>query len=146
MQHVLMCFDTTLYHFIHKFQAIILIPFASRLCNINRRPITFDINHRITFNTLRIHFVSIYTKTVSTVDSDMIIISIESVQYEQSASITVMDGVAMNHVDTGSKTAAGTRPPLWRTRLLDAESCSFTHPAVRDNHYSFAPKIHAVML
>ena len=54
--------------------------------------------------------------------------------------------ITMNHIDTGTKTAAGTRSPLWRTRLLDAGSCSFTHPAVRDNHYSFAPKIHAVML
>ena len=53
----------------------------------------------------------------------------------------------MNHIDTGTtKTAAGTRSPLWCTRLLDAGSCSFTHPTVRDNHYSFAPKIHAVML
>ena len=54
--------------------------------------------------------------------------------------------ITMNHIDTGTKTAAGTRSPLWRRRLLDAGSCSFTHPAVRDNHYSFAPKIHAVML
>ena len=52
----------------------------------------------------------------------------------------------MSHIDTGTKTTDGTPAPLWRTRLLDAGSCSFTHPAVRGNHYSFAPKIHAIML
>ena len=31
--------------------------------------------------------------------------------------------ITMNHIDTGAKTAAGTRSPLWRTRLLDAGSC-----------------------
>ena len=60
--------------------------------------------------------------------------------------VAVLSIITMNHIDTGTNTAAGTRSPLWRTRLLDAGSCSFTHPAVRDNHYSFAPKIHAVML
>ena len=61
-------------------------------------------------------------------------------------SVAGLSIITMNHIDTGTKTAAGTRSPLWRTQLLDAGSCSFTHPAVRDNHYSFAPKIHAVML
>ena len=54
--------------------------------------------------------------------------------------------ITMKHSDTGTKTAAGTRSPLWRTRLLDVGSCSFTHPAVRGNHNSIALKIHAVML
>ena len=54
--------------------------------------------------------------------------------------------VTMNHVGTGAKTAIGTRCPLWRMRLLDAGSCTLTHPAVRGNHYSFAPKILTVML
>ena len=54
--------------------------------------------------------------------------------------------ITINYVDTGAKTAVGTRSPLWRTRLLDAGGCSFTHPAIKGNHYSFAPKIHAVML
>ena len=48
--------------------------------------------------------------------------------------------IAINHIDTDSKTAGDTRCPLWRTRLLDAGSCCFTHPAVKRNHYSFAPK------
>ena len=33
--------------------------------------------------------------------------------------------ITMNHIDTGTKTAAGTRSPLRRTRLLDAGSYSF---------------------
>ena len=48
--------------------------------------------------------------------------------------------IAINHIGTGAKTAAGTRSPLWRTRLLDSESCSFTHPAVRGIKCSFSPK------
>ena len=54
--------------------------------------------------------------------------------------------ITINHIDTDPKTAGDTRCPLWRTRLLDAGSCCFTHPAVKGNHYSFAPKILAVML
>ena len=54
--------------------------------------------------------------------------------------------ITINHIDTGAKTAGGTRCPLWRTRLLDTGSCRFTHPAIKGNHYSFAPKIIAVML
>ena len=54
--------------------------------------------------------------------------------------------ITINLIDTGAKTPGGTRCPLWRTRLLDAGSCHFTHPAVKGNHYSFAPKILAVML
>ena len=54
--------------------------------------------------------------------------------------------ITMKHIDIGTKTVAGMRSPLWYMRLLDAGSCSFTHPAVRGNHYSCTPKIHAVML
>ena len=46
-------------------------------------------------------------------------------------------------MDTGTKTAAGMHSPLWRTRLFDAGSFSFTHPGVRGNHYIFVPKIHS---
>ena len=48
--------------------------------------------------------------------------------------------IKKNHIYTNAKTAAGTPSPLWRTRLPDAGSCSFTQPAIRDNHYSFAPE------
>ena len=44
----------------------------------------------------------------------------------------------MNHIDTGSKRAADTRFPLWRTWLLDTGSDNFAHPAIRGNHCSFA--------
>ena len=54
--------------------------------------------------------------------------------------------ITINHIDTDAKTAGDTRCPLWRTRLLDAGSCCFKHPAFKGNHYSFAPKILAVML
>ena len=60
--------------------------------------------------------------------------------------VTDLSMITMNHIDPGAKMAAGTRSPLWCTRLLDTRSCNFTHPAVRGNHYRFAPKIHAVML
>ena len=39
--------------------------------------------------------------------------------------------ITINQIGTGAKTAAGTRSPLWRTRLLDGGSCSFTHSVVR---------------
>ena len=48
--------------------------------------------------------------------------------------------ITIKHIDTDAKTARDTRCPLWHTRLLDAGSCCFTHPAVKGNHYSFAPK------
>ena len=60
--------------------------------------------------------------------------------------VTGLSIIIIKLIDTGAKTAGGTRCPLWRARLLDAGSCCFTHPAVKGNHYSFAPKIIAVML
>ena len=60
--------------------------------------------------------------------------------------VAALSIITTNHISTGAKTAAGTHSPLWCTRLLDGGSCSFTHPAVRGNHYSFTPKIQAVML
>ena len=53
----------------------------------------------------------------------------------------VLSKITMNHVDTCTKTAVGTCFPLWCTRLLDSGTCSFTHPTIRGNHYSFAPKV-----
>ena len=52
--------------------------------------------------------------------------------------------ITMNHIDTGA--AAAMRSVLWRTWLLGAGSCNFTHSAVRGNKYSFASIIHATML
>ena len=52
----------------------------------------------------------------------------------------------MKHIHTGAKTAAGMHSLFRRTQLFDTGSCSFTHPTVIDNHYSFVPQIHTVML
>ena len=60
--------------------------------------------------------------------------------------VAILSIITINHIDTGAKTVVGRRSRLWRTRLLAAGRCSFTHPAVKGNHYSFAPQIHAVML
>ena len=54
--------------------------------------------------------------------------------------------ITINYIDADATAAGDTRCPFWRTRLLDAGSCCFTHPAVKGNHYSFAPNIIAVML
>ena len=52
----------------------------------------------------------------------------------------------MKHINTGAKAAAGMHSPSWRMWLFDASGCRFTYPTIRGNHYSFVPKIHAVML
>ena len=54
--------------------------------------------------------------------------------------------IAMNHINISIQTAAGTRSPLWRMRLLDTGCCNSAHPAARVNHYIFQPIILAVML
>ena len=46
----------------------------------------------------------------------------------------------MIHIDIGVKTVVGTQSLLWRTWLLGARRCNFTHLAVRGNQSSFAPK------
>ena len=48
--------------------------------------------------------------------------------------------IKRNHIDIGTKAAVGMRSLLWRTRLLDAGSCSFTHSTVKDIPYISSPK------
>ena len=55
--------------------------------------------------------------------------------------------LTMNHIDNGIKTAADSRSSLWRTRLLPVmPGCVTLQISNRGNHYSFAPKIHTVMI